>query len=135
MIKNYSEYIKEFYVGPNATAGFKPSEPTDNFSLDVVIKYGSRNEEIIQDILKKHNISYNDLYLEREGEDGQRFKLNFLAYNEYEASSIINSILSELGENQVGVYVQSIEVSPEIKKYIVPDETSKRNVITGFKTY
>jgi len=125
--------FNKFYNGPNASAGFKRSEPTSNFSLDVVIKYDSWNEEIIQDILKKHNISYKDLYLKKDGKDGQRFKLNFLSYNEYEADSIITVILNELGEKQIGIDPRTVEVSPEIKKYIVPDEESKRNIVSGFK--
>ena len=140
MIKKYIEFLNEFYIGPNATAGFKTSEPTDNFTLDVTIKYDPWNEELIQGILKKHNISYNNMSLEKDdsgflGKKTQTLKLNFLAYNEYEAASIINSILMELGEKQVAIDPQSIEVSPEIKKYIVPDETAKRNVVTGFKRY
>jgi hypothetical protein len=125
--------FNEFYTGPNAAVGFKRSEPKNIFSLDVIIKYDSWNEEIIQGILKKHNISYDDLSLKKEGEEGQRFKLNFLSYNEYEADSIITIILNELGEKEIGIDPRSVEVSPEIRKYITPDESSQRNIISGFK--
>ena len=76
----------------------------------------------LYEILKKYNISFNDMSLEKDGRKSQRLSLRFLAYNEYEAASIINSILMELGQKQIDINPQTIEVSPEIKKYIVPDE-------------
>lgn len=134
MIKKYSEFLNEFYIGPNATAGFKTSEPTDNFTLDVMMKHDPWNEELIQEILKKYNVTYTDLSLKGEG-GNQRLKLNFLAYNEYEAAAVINAILKELGDKQVNIDNSTINVSSEIKKYIVPDETAQRSIVTGFKKY
>jgi len=125
MLTQFDNYINEFYTGKFASAGFKSGEPTNEYEFTVDIKYGTKNEEKIKkDILSKYNISYNDFSLERFG-DTQTLNLNFLSYNNWEASSIITTFLDELSEQEIPFDTRTIDV-PTLRR-------GDRTKVTGFK--
>jgi hypothetical protein len=117
MITKFYNFLNE-YTGPYRSAGFKLQKPEDRFKFNIFIKYGPKNEKIIKNILSKYDIYYDVLKLYKadtesgDSPDAQKLDLTFLSYNEYEAGSIISSILFELNKNSVAFDPTTIEVNP-----------------------
>lgn len=115
MIANFNKFINE-YIGPYGTVGFKYSNPTKEYTLDLNLKYTPENKNIIDNILSKYEISYSDLDIERPYSGAlQTLKLKFLTYSELEASSIINSILIDLKKSDIFFEEESIKIKPQIQ--------------------
>jgi len=116
MITKFEIFLNEWYTGPYAASGFKSSEPTEKFNLELDIKFESKNKEKIEEILKKYNIPYENLNIEKEGFKTQKVKLQFKSYNRYEANSILNTFIKELIDNQIMFDPQSIKGDSEEEK-------------------
>ena len=128
MITKFNNFLNEFYVGPYKSAGFKNSEPSDKFNFNLTMKYKPENEELVKTILTKYNIPYDKINLEKSQIskpkkkrffskeepklDIQKLDLTFLSYNEYEAGSIINTLLNDLHNNGVIFDPASIKIEP-----------------------
>lgn len=135
MITKFDNFLNEFYVGPYKSAGFKNSEPSDKFNFNITMKYKPENEELVKNILAKYEIPYDKLNLEKTQIekniptpkkkffsrkkdtpepklDIQKLDLTFLSYNEYEAGSIINTLLNDLHKSGVVFDPASIKIEP-----------------------
>ena len=124
MITKFDNFINEWYLGPYSSTGFKTNEPTTKYNFTIDIKMDTKNEEIIKNILKKYNITYNKLELkniEVGDEKGHNINLVFNSYNKYEASAILNSVMKELIENK-------IPFDPESIKFDEEDKPEKRKI-------
>lgn len=125
MQTQFDNFINEFYTGKYASAGFKSGEPTNEYEFNVDIKYDTDNEDIIKkDILSKYNITYKNMSLERFG-DTQSLNLKFFSYSNYEAASIVTTILDELVEKEIPFDSRTIDV-PTLRK-------EDRTKVSGFK--
>lgn len=125
MIIKFDEFLNEFhsYSGPNATLGFKYSEPTNEYSLTLTTKYVENLEDIVKSILDKYNIPYKNIKIDIGYSKSlfsktrpilQVVKIDFLSYSGYEAYSIINYILSELSKNNIYYNPNNIIIHPDI---------------------
>jgi hypothetical protein len=115
MIKKYEEYIKEFYTGRYSAAGIKFSDPSDKFDFNINIEANPDNYRILREILLKYNIAYDDIKITPEEnlkDDGEKVNIKFLSYNKYEASSIIDSIISELIKKKIPIDIGTITLEP-----------------------
>jgi len=111
MIIKYKDFVNEWYTGPYATAGFKSSEPTEKFTLNFNIKYDKNNIKILRNILKKYDIPFDQMEIGNDQDKNfkmQKINLIFKSYNNYEASSIVSSILKEISDNQIMIDPTSI---------------------------
>lgn len=118
MITKFNNFINEWYLGPYSAAGFKTNEPTAKYNFTIDIKMDPKNEKILKDILKKYNISYDKLELkniEDGNEEGHNVNLIFRSYNKYEASAILNSVMTELIEKEIMFDPTSIKFKEEDK--------------------
>lgn len=109
MIINFNEFLNE-YRGPfSPIGGFKPNQdtPTLKFKLNVVLMYKPDNEEKIKNIISQYDIPVDEFNVGRDVDAEtpfgiiklQQLDLTFLSHNNYEASSIIDSIQTELNKN------------------------------------
>jgi hypothetical protein len=125
MVTKFDNFLNEFYTGTYASAGFKTSEPTDEYEFTVDIEYDPKNEEIIKNnILSKYNIPYNDFSLKHVS-NAQELKIKIISYNKWEASSIISTLLDSLHKNDIAFDPRSIE-APTLR---IGDRTK----VSGFK--
>lgn len=118
MITKFDNFINEWYLGPYSSVGFKVSEPSTKYNFNIDIKMDSNNEEIIKNILKKYNITYDNLNIEdikSDDVDGHKVNLTFRSYNKYEASAILNSVIKELIKNEIPFDPTSVDVKEEDK--------------------
>lgn len=129
MIITFRNFLNEYtaYSGPFGTTGFKYSEPSKKISMNVELKYETRNDDIVKDILNKYNIPYDNYRLKKPlyGGDIHTLSLRFLTYSDLEAVSIINTIITELQKNRIMFDPTTLEVEPNI-------EILKRKTIKGF---
>ena len=127
MIIKFENFLNE-YRGPYGTVGFRYSTPTDEYTLDLNMKYTQDNENVIKNALSKYDISYKDIKIERPYFGAlQTLKLKFVVYSELEAVSVINSILSELKNNNIFFEEESINIFPKI------EQPFRRKEIKGFR--
>jgi hypothetical protein len=116
MFTNFEDFLNEWYTGPYAATGFKSSEPTERFTLNFTIKYDQNNIKTLKNILKKYDIPFDQMEITKDKDDDfdiQKINLTFKSYNNYEASSIVASIIKELQENQIMLDPTSISGGPK----------------------
>lgn len=136
MIIKFDDFLNEFhsYSGPNATLGFRYSEPTNEYSLSLTVKYVENLEDIVKNILSKYNIPYKDIKIDigyskslfsKTRPLTQSLKIVFLSYSGNEAYSIIDIFVKELYNSGIQFNQNSIIISPDI--------LHRKKIITGYK--
>ena len=118
MITKFKKFLNEWYTGPFAASGFKMTEPSDRFTLNFNIKYDKDNIKILKNILKKYDIPFDQMEIAKDIDEDfeiQKINLTFKSYNNFEANSIVNSIIKDLAENQIMFDPTSITGGPKEK--------------------
>jgi len=109
MIKKFNEYVINEYNGPGQAAGFRYSDPTDEFAVQVVIsllkdsKSKFTIEDLKEEILKiseKIEVDISGLESELIDEDSNSYTLQFtlISYSRDEVDSIMKEIKRELSK-------------------------------------
>lgn len=135
MITKFQSFLNEWYTGPYAATGFKTSEPSSKFTLNINIKYNKDNIKILKNILKKYDIPFDQMEVAEDKDEDikiQKINLKFKSYNNYEASSIVSTFVKELQENQIMFDPTSISGGPEDQHEKQPQEIYRDSLI-GFK--
>ena len=100
MKTKFEDFLIE-YTGPYKAAGFKFGDktgPGETFDMDcvVVINPTKDKEEVknkIEEILKQYDVDYESISIDPLQEDAYTLNMTFKSYNQYEAHSVINTVL------------------------------------------